>query len=229
MLCAYGRNSFEDLQSIPVPKDTNSYKAVPHDVLVQRLEEVFNDTGYIVAERSFGLAKKGQQLFGVMYLKDTSQGAYGYAVGFRNSYDKSLALGLVGGTRVFVCSNLCFSGDVMYLRKHTSGLDLDKAISEVLPVLTKQINLVANRLEDLKAIKAEGLELKGSVVRLAENGVIPYSDIRKVLDDIYYGTHFPNDRNNEYGVVMAATNIMKKYNPARQTRSFQKLSYIYSL
>jgi len=34
-----------------------------------------------------------------------------FSIGIRNSNDKSIRLGLTAGLRVFVCSNMAFSGD----------------------------------------------------------------------------------------------------------------------
>ncbi|MBZ5492139.1 MAG: hypothetical protein LAO76_14505 [Acidobacteriia bacterium] len=34
-----------------------------------------------------------------------------FSIGIRDSHDKSIRLGLTAGLRVFVCSNMAFSGD----------------------------------------------------------------------------------------------------------------------
>jgi len=44
---------------------------------------------------------------------------YAWIVGLRNSHDKTYPAGLVAGSKVFVCDNLCFSGEVRLSRKHT--------------------------------------------------------------------------------------------------------------
>jgi len=44
---------------------------------------------------------------------------HGWAVGLRNSHDKTFPAGLVAGTRVFVCDILAFSGLIQIRRKHT--------------------------------------------------------------------------------------------------------------
>ena len=44
---------------------------------------------------------------------------YAWIVGIRNSHDKRYPAGLVAGSCVFVCDNLCFSGEVRISRKHT--------------------------------------------------------------------------------------------------------------
>src|SRR5882757_7444203 len=45
--------------------------------------------------------------------------------GIRNSHDKSIRLGLTSGVRVFVCSNMAFSGEFTpVLAKHTKSFNL---------------------------------------------------------------------------------------------------------
>ena len=58
-------------------------------------------------------------------------GEGGAAIGIRTSNDKSLALQLAIGYRVFVCDNMSFAGDLIALRrKHTGNLDLHKEFAE---------------------------------------------------------------------------------------------------
>ena len=48
-----------------------------------------------------------------------------FSIGIRNSNDKSIRLGLTAGLRVFVCSNMAFSGDFTpVLAKHTKSFNL---------------------------------------------------------------------------------------------------------
>lgn len=229
MLSVYGTVSIDDVKAVKVPQDTDTYTSVPHAELITKLEEIFNDNGHAVVDSRYGLAKKGNQLFGVMSVGGSNNVDYGYTIGFRNSYDKSLALGLVAGARVFVCSNLCFSGDIKQLRKHTSGLDLDRELEKLFKTVVPSLPSVINKLNGLRSHTLNELELRGSIMRLAENNIVPFSHTGKVLEDVHSGTDFPNDRKSEYGVVMGATNIMKKYSAARQAEGWQNLATIYGI
>ena len=46
----------------------------------------------------------------------------GLALGFRNSYDRSMALGIAVGASVFVCDNLALTGDITIMKKHTRNV-----------------------------------------------------------------------------------------------------------
>jgi len=63
-------------------------------------------------------------MFGVLDLETQMEGCR-FSIGIRNSHDKSLRLGLTVGIRVFVCSNMAFSGDFTpVLAKHSKSFNL---------------------------------------------------------------------------------------------------------
>jgi len=69
------------------------------------------------------------KMFGVMELETTFNGCR-FAIGLRNSNNKTLALALTIGYRVMVCENLAFHGDYTpVMRKHTRNFQLKDALS----------------------------------------------------------------------------------------------------
>src|SRR5262249_56737952 len=71
----------------------------------------------------------GMKMFGVLDLETEMHGCR-FAIGLRNSHDKTMRLALTCGYRVFVCSNMAFSGDFQpLLAKHSKSFSLVDAIS----------------------------------------------------------------------------------------------------
>jgi len=68
-----------------------------------------------------------------------------WAFGFRNSTNKSMAIGMAAGTNIFVCSNMIFSGDYIAFRKHTGGLNL----SEIRWMANKAIEVTMHKAKEL--------------------------------------------------------------------------------
>src|SRR5216684_4991561 len=69
------------------------------------------------------------KMFGELDLETQMEGCR-FSIGIRNSHDKSLRLGLTAGMRVFVCSNMAFSGDFTpVLAKHTKSFNLIDTLS----------------------------------------------------------------------------------------------------
>ena len=68
-------------------------------------------------------------MFGVMEIDQGMAGAR-FALGIRNSNSKLFRLSVTVGYRVFVCSNLAFSGDYSpVLAKHTKNFSINAALS----------------------------------------------------------------------------------------------------
>ena len=93
-----------------------------------------------------------------------------------------MSLGISAGTRAFVCENLCFSGDFLTLKRHTSGLDADllgflayKALRTMVP------KLVAFQRwhEGLKNYSLSQSDMRVLLVEIMESNVIP---VTKFLD-----------------------------------------------
>lgn len=121
-----------DLQYIATPPATYSWKPVSHSDMVQRLKRTLVSQGIEIVRESYSVAAEGLNLFGVFDVAGNPNIGMpaGFSLGFRHSNKKQFAIQMVAGLRVFVCSNLCFSGDMITLkRKHTSGLDLGMELS----------------------------------------------------------------------------------------------------
>ena len=119
-LWSNNRASLEQVAAVPVPEHTRSWRPVAYADAIGFLKATIDHSlPYGLESEEYGLSKDGAQMFGVMTL-DTGDRDQGMAIGIRQSYNRSLALGIVCGAQVFVCDNLCFSGDAFrVVRKNT--------------------------------------------------------------------------------------------------------------
>lgn len=122
-----------DLEIAPCPDATSSYVPVHHHALINMVKEKLYKYGLEISRTRYDANKGVGQMFGVHDLT-TSDGETNLNIGFRNSYDKSLAVGLVAGGTIIACSNLMFAGDIKVLRKHTRHVfgDLENLIENVI-------------------------------------------------------------------------------------------------
>jgi hypothetical protein len=115
-----------EIGQIPIPEATRSYAPITHgelsDILAQKAEILLPE--FTHHKSQFGLARQGQQLFGIHSYRNGSTDL-ALSIGFRNSYDKSLSVGVAVGASVLVCDNLALSGDVTLMRKHTTNVEVD--------------------------------------------------------------------------------------------------------
>ena len=121
-----------DLPFIGTPDRTATWHPVSHHGMVTLLKAKIASVGLEILNEGYSVAKEGLDLFGVFDFAGTPDIgiAAGFSMGFRHSNAKRFAIQMVAGARVFVCSNLCFSGEMITLkRKHTSGLNLRAEIN----------------------------------------------------------------------------------------------------
>jgi hypothetical protein len=118
-----------ELLRFPAPARTKSYTPVAHravlDMVLNKarlagLQPAVDTQDDPAAHVGIILAKKGMRMFAVARFKHRD--GREIALGMRNSYDKSMSLGIATGQSVMVCSNMCFSGrDATFMRRHTGN------------------------------------------------------------------------------------------------------------
>lgn len=113
----------QELDLVPLPEETDSYTPVSHYHLADKLLTISQDilTDYTLIGEKYALARQGQQMFAFLQFKN-SETDMGLALGFRNSYDRSMSVGLAVGASVFVCDNLALTGDIAIMKKHTKNV-----------------------------------------------------------------------------------------------------------
>jgi hypothetical protein len=117
--------SLDQVAAVPVPEHTRSWRPVPYMDAVGFLKETVESLPFTLKNEEYGLSKDGNQMFGLLTL-DAGDASQGLAIGMRQSYNQSLALGIAVGAQVFVCDNLCFSGSAFKLiRKNTVNVWVD--------------------------------------------------------------------------------------------------------
>jgi len=100
----------EMLALVPTPLPTETHRLIPHHEVVQALIETLGFRHIGVVQDEYAVSPDGMKMFGVLDLETEIQGCR-FAIGIRNSHDKSMRLAMTCGYRVFVCSNMAFSGD----------------------------------------------------------------------------------------------------------------------
>jgi hypothetical protein len=107
-----GRVTEEQVLAIPTPDPTNTYQPVAYGDFVHLIGEVAGMYGLQLGEKTYGIDKEGKRLFGTAELVNQNilDNRAAFMLGFRTSHDKTLSAGVCFGAKVFVCSNLCFSG-----------------------------------------------------------------------------------------------------------------------
>jgi len=121
------RVSEAEVKAVIEPEFTKTWHPISHAKVIDALDIAVENHGLAIKSKSYTLAADGNKLFGTWNI-DSGHEDRDWAFGFRNAMDKSMALGMTAGTNIMVCSNMCFSGEYIAFRKHTSGLNMDQLV-----------------------------------------------------------------------------------------------------
>ena len=121
------------LASIELPVETKTYVPVSHADFIHNVKDIASRMlpRYDMHTEKYGIARNGNQMFGALtYRKQMDDNLepikdMGLSIGIRNSYDKSMSLGICSGASVFVCENLMMNGEIVMMRMH-KGRILDE-------------------------------------------------------------------------------------------------------
>jgi hypothetical protein len=203
----------EEVDSIPTPNGTDTWTPIAHGEIADAVEQSLIGTGLAPKSVDYGLTKDGARLFG-LYTLAGEHPDYALTVGFRNSHDKSFAASVCCGSRVFVCDNLAFAGEVTISSKHTKHLRsrLTRIVSEAVEKLTVKRQLVERRIALYKETEvASQAHLHDLVLRSFRADAIPAQAISKVIAEFEAPRH-PEFRDwNLWNLQNAFTETLKGY------------------
>jgi hypothetical protein len=93
-----GKVTREQLALVPTPLGTATHKPVPHIDIVQAIIETLGFRHIGVVRDEYAVSRDGMRLFGIIELETQFHGCR-FALGLRNSHDRSMRLALVVGYR----------------------------------------------------------------------------------------------------------------------------------
>ena len=216
-----------NLAAVPVPNSTSSYRPVPYSRLVEEVELHVPRFGLTVQSSAFALARDGNQMFGVLSCTNGhADGDYALAIGLRNSYDRSLAVGMASGVRVFVCDNLAFSGEIQMSRKHTAHVfrDLPDLIYRMLSNLTVLKARTDDEIAHMKVRELPQALAHHLMIQAVKGGVITASRLPLVIEAWEVPVHEEFRPRTAWSLFNAFTEVQKGSGPRAQMEESLRLS-----
>ncbi len=159
-----------ELEQIATPAATRTWKPIPHHSLVGSLMAGLDSAGVEVVREDYAtLGRECHKLFGVFDLNvpGFTRPDMRLAMGFRASNDKSMAIRVLTGARVFVCDNMTMSGDdgaVEFRRIHSGRLDLDRDVRPVVSEFLLGADAWVGRLDKMKEVELSDDRAKAIVL-----------------------------------------------------------------
>lgn len=212
----------ETVKGIETPRPTRTHRPIPHTLLLDTVTENLNRIGFEVEDSMYALKDgkldsvevPGAQFFALMSLKNGREHPdYSLICGLRNAHDKASAAKWALGSRVFVCDNMAFSGEVVLGRKHTSHIlrDLPRMVQESLVELPTLRKNQESRIEAYKSTGFNDNWARCAIMRAAEEGCIAYNKAGKVWNEWKNPRHEEFAPRTAWSLFNGFTEVLKDY------------------
>ena len=103
----------------------------------------------------------------------------------------------MAGDAPFVCSNLCFSNEIVFGRKHTVNFfrDIDNLIDQAVHGTVLMLNKQTHRNARYMQTALSDIQAHDAIIRAYQAGACNVTDLPKVLDYYHAGEDGFKDRN----------------------------------
>lgn len=214
-----------ELAQIPVPEATRTHRPVPHHEIVEALVETLSFRHIGVVNEEYAVSTDGMKMFGVLDLETQMDGCR-FAIGLRNSHDKSFRLSLTVGVRVFVCSNMAFSGDFQpVLAKHTKSFNLIDTLSVGVDRIQRNFGPMQRQVESWRQTQITDAQAKLILYSAFVEGELDAP--RSLLPEVhhmYFEPQYPEfSPRTMWSLSNAFTSAFKKLDPVPQFKATAKL------
>jgi hypothetical protein len=221
-----GKLSREELALVPTPEATATHKPIPHIEVISALTETLGFRHISVVRDEFAVSRDGMKMFGVMELDQGMHGAR-FALGIRNSHDKSFRLAITVGYRVFVCENLAFSGDFSpVLAKHSKNFSLVNALSIGVDDMQRNFTPMVEAVELWRGSQLSDTDARLFIYRafIEAELDVPRHLARSVHDLYFKPQHEEFAPRTMWSLSNAFTSSFKELDPIPQYKATGKLA-----
>jgi len=234
--CGGMKVSRERLKLVPKPESLGPrHQPVPHHDLIETLIGVLEEQSLHVVRDEYAIyGQRGARLFATLDVRSSnglgawSRDGQGFALGLRGANDKSLSLQIACGTRVFVCDNMVFSGDLIALRrKHTTGLRLEAELRDAIQRYREQTVSLVEQTDRARSIELRPERAKEILFEEFRDGTLPPSKLPKVADWYFDPPPEATDVSEYPGTLYSLTQAMtREARDLKPARKFQATTRI---
>ncbi len=200
----------EELFAVAIPAQTKTYVPISHQSLTETVAEKLDKAGLMIKDERFSQNRSGQQMFG-NFIVGAGDAEMDMNIGFRNSYDKSMQVGIVAGSRVIVCSNLMFKGDFKKMAMHYGNVaqELDAMVQEAVDGLEKQFKLIKKDAKKLKMVKVDDSMIAHVLGELFYyQDILTTTQLKLIKEEIHLQTNFGKE--TMWDIYNHTTEVLKK-------------------
>lgn len=222
--CGASRITRGELLGLPLPEETDTFKPVSHYFLVKAIEEALAFRHINITREEYAVTPDGMKFFAVLQVNAQYEGV-NFAIGLRNSNDKSMRLGIVAGYKVFVCDNLSFAGEYKpMLAKHSKNLDLIESVSIAVDRLQRGWKPIREMIDFKRNHQLTDGKARDMLYQLFTDGKLPISLFRTTHKEFFIKPSYDEFKPKTlWSLENAVTTAFKKLNPISQYENTAKL------
>ena len=175
--------TLEEIVSIPLPTDTDTYTTVPNGYMYDTVLNNFEGMDWELRRHGFKLTRNDQRLLCKMEFEREGEIAL---IAWANSYNKSLSLIFGSGLGLKVCTNGMFDGaDVFWSRKHTGLVlaEIEAQVIRALQTLPERLEAKKKVIFDLKEQEVTFLQGCGILGEMIGENIISSRVFGKALEE----------------------------------------------
>jgi hypothetical protein len=213
--CGTSKVSRDELKLIPAPDGTRTFKPIPHHQVVDALIETLGFRYIGVVRDEYAVSPDGMKMFGVLDLETSFDGCR-FAIGIRNSNDRSMRLSICCGVRVFVCDNLAFQGDFTpVLAKHSKNFSIIDSLAIGVDRIQRSFEPLRHQVEAWRSAQITEEQAKLVIYRaFIESALsVPRALARDVHRNYFEPTHADFAPRTMWSLSNAFTSALKSLDP----------------
>lgn len=201
----------DQLELIDAPPPTDSWYPLPHREVLTTTESMLMYSGFEVSNQRFMVGHEGLRFFGVLDIRSDVANGVSLAVGIRNSNDRTFPISFCVGNRVFCCSNLSFSSEIVISKKHTKNgrMRFNEGVGDAVNRLHQYRLVESERIERLQNKVLTYHEANSFILRAGEEGRIGWRDIPRVIEEWRQPSHQEFEPRTAYSMLNCVTEILK--------------------
>ena len=233
--------SREEIRELPTPEQSGTYFPVSNDTLLTLVERSIAAGGMSIRHQQHGYDIQRQRYFGILELEcpkvfdaagddgaSLMEDSFGLLLGVRNSADRSCSAQLVMGSRVFVCDNMSFSGEVKISRRHTRHIarDLGACVHRATAALIESRRDQVDRFAKYEATPLQQRDASHLVIEAARSRAMTVTKCLDVMEQWDRPAHEDFAPRNAWSLYNAFTEVYKAMGARQTLRRSQTLNGI---
>ena len=205
------------LLSTPLPQETNSYKPISHEQLIDLTLSGIEKSGFKLETELYSSVQEGNIANGRYTISNVADKEMKLQIGWQNSYNKQLTLKFALGTQIIICQNGCVSGDFgAFKKKHVGEIQTftPQAITDYIKSAGEAFKRIQVEREAMKQIEVDKRVISELIGRLyIEEELIQSTQLNIIQRELKKPTHNYGAEGSLWELYQFTTFSMKEIHP----------------